>query len=148
MKIVEIKDRNSVFDRTTCKRLGKIRSELQHLFYLDPEIENIKKYVPKAIYDVSNLIILKDEKGNIQAFMGIEGQKLDMLFVSSKEQNKGFGKKLICYGINNYSINEVCVNEQNPIAKRFYEYMGFRVYKRSDIDEQGNPYPILYMRLA
>ncbi|EOG7053011.1 GNAT family N-acetyltransferase [Campylobacter fetus] len=90
------------------------------------------------------MIVLKDEKGNIQAFMGIEGQKLDMLFVSSKEQNKGFGKKLICYGINNYSINEVCVNEQNPIAKRFYEYMGFRVYKRSDIDEQGNPYPILY----
>ncbi|EAJ5692655.1 GNAT family N-acetyltransferase [Campylobacter fetus] len=147
MKIVEIKDRNSVL----IERLVNVWEDslrMTHLFLSDPEIENIKKYVPQALYDVSNLIILKDEKGNIQAFMGIEGQKLDMLFVSSKEQNKGFGKKLICYGINNYSINEVCVNEQNPIAKRFYEYMGFRVYKRSDIDEQSNPYPILYMRLA
>ncbi|QQF51971.1 GNAT family N-acetyltransferase [Campylobacter fetus] len=147
MKIVEIKGRNSVL----IERLVNVWEDslrVTHLFLSDPEIENIKKYVPQTLYDVSNLIVLKDEKGNIQAFMGIEGQKLDMLFVSSKEQNKGLGKKLICYGINNYSINEVCVNEQNPIAKRFYEYIGFRVYKRSDIDEQGNPYPILYMRLT
>jgi putative acetyltransferase len=40
------------------------------------------------------------------------------------------------------------VNEQNPQAKGFYEHMGFQVYKRTDTDEQGNPYPILYMRLA
>ena len=37
--------------------------------------------------------------------------------------------------------------EQNPNAKRFYEYLGFKVYKRNERDEQGNPYPILYMRL-
>jgi len=24
--------------------------------------------------------------------------------------------------------------------------MGFHVYKRTDYDEQGNPYPLLYMR--
>ncbi len=29
----------------------------------------------------------------------------------------------------------------------FYEYMGFKTYKRTELDEQGNPYPILYMRL-
>ena len=57
-------------------------------------------------------------------------------------------KELVCYGITKYSINELCVNEQNPLAKVFYEHVGFRVYKRSDSDEQGNPYPILYMKLA
>ncbi len=25
--------------------------------------------------------------------------------------------------------------------------MGFHVYKRTDHDEQGNPYPLLYMKL-
>ena len=25
--------------------------------------------------------------------------------------------------------------------------MGFKVYKRSELDEQGNQYPILYMKL-
>lgn len=28
-----------------------------------------------------------------------------------------------------------------------YEYMGFTTYKRTELDEQGNPYPNLYMRL-
>ncbi|WP_418401612.1 hypothetical protein [Anaerotignum lactatifermentans] len=37
------------------------------------------------------------------------------------------------------------VNEQNPQAIGFYEHMGFSVYKRTDLDEQGNPYPLLYM---
>lgn len=26
--------------------------------------------------------------------------------------------------------------------------MGFKTYKRTELDEQGNPYPILYMRLC
>ena len=38
-------------------------------------------------------------------------------------------------------------NEQNPQVKGFYERMGFRVFKRTDCDEQGNPYPLLYMKL-
>ena len=49
-------------------------------------------------------------------------------------------------GIKNYSINKLAVNEQNPLAKGFYEHMGFEVYKRTEADEQGNPYPLLYMK--
>ena len=59
----------------------------------------------------------------------------------------GIGRKLIEYGIKNYSINELTVNEQNLQAKGFYEHLGFRVYKRSETDEQGKPFPVLYMRL-
>lgn len=40
------------------------------------------------------------------------------------------------------------MNEQNSQAKGFYEHMGLQVYKSTDTDEQGNPYPILYMRLV
>lgn len=54
---------------------------------------------------------------------------------------------MLNYGIKNYNINELAVNEQNPNAKEFYEHLGFKVYKRTELDEQGNPYPILYMRL-
>ena len=78
--------------------------------------------------------------------MGIANQKLEMLFIKNSERGKGFGKRLLNYGIENYSLNEVTVNEQNPSAKGFYENCGFKVYKRSESDEQGNPYPILYMR--
>jgi hypothetical protein len=36
--------------------------------------------------------------------------------------------------------------EQNPDAVGFYEHLGFATYKRTDLDEEGNPYPLLYMR--
>lgn len=43
-------------------------------------------------------------------------------------------------------MDEVTVNEQNAQARGFYERMGFRAYKRSETDEQGAPYPILYLK--
>lgn len=70
-----------------------------------------------------------------------------MLFIKNSERKKGLGKKLLIYGIEKYNINELTVNEQNPNAKSFYEHIGFKTYKRTNLDEQGNPYPILYMKL-
>ncbi len=118
-----------------------------HLFLPESEILNIKEnFLPVALKNISHLIVAQDSD-KIVAFMGIESQKLEMLFVTPEERGKGTGKKLIEYGIKNYSINELTVNEQNPNAKRFYEKNGFRVYKRTETDEQGNPYPLLYMKL-
>ena len=69
-----------------------------------------------------------------------------MLFVAPKERGKGVGKRLILYGIEYCGVERLAVNEQNPQAKGFYAHMGFQVYKRTDRDEQGNPYPLLHMR--
>lgn len=118
-----------------------------HLFLSENEVEEIKKYIPQALNGVAHLIIAEDEGSRPVAFMGIEGQKLEMLFIAPEERGKGLGRKLIRYGIENYSVSELAVNEQNPLAKGFYEHMGFQVYKRTDHDEQGNPYPLLYMKL-
>ena len=119
-----------------------------HLFLSEKEIEKIKEYVPQALKKIGHLIIIVNEINNPVAFMGIENHKLEMLFVSAVQRGKGFGTKLIQYGIREYSINELAVNEQNPEAKGFYEHNGFQVYKRTETDEQGNPYPLLYMKPA
>ena len=92
-------------------------------------------------------MIIENESHQPIAFIGIEDRKLEMLFIKNSERGKGLGKQLLNYGIKNYNVNELAVNEQNPNAKGFYEYMGFKTYKRTELDEQGNPYPILYMRL-
>lgn len=117
-----------------------------HLFLSENEIENIKQYVPQALKEVTYLIIVVNEANNPIAFMGIENNKLEMLFVSADERGKGIGTQLIQYGIKKHSVNELTVNEQNPNAKRFYKHNGFEVYKRTETDEQGNPYPLLYMK--
>lgn len=80
--------------------------------------------------------------------MGVSDKMLEMLLISNESRGQGIGKQLLQYDIERYSINELAVNEQNPLAKGFYEHMGFKVYKRTKVDEQGNPYPLLYMKRA
>ena len=80
--------------------------------------------------------------------MGIEGPRLEMLFLSPAERGAGLGRQLLEYGIRHYHLQELTVNEQNPQAVGFYEHRGFVTYKRTDRDEQGGPYPLLYMRRA
>lgn len=101
-----------------------------------------------AIENVEYLIIAEKEFGEPVAFMGIDSNRLEMLFLSPQVRGKGLGKQLLQYGIETYNIQELTVNEQNPQAVGFYEHMGFQTYKRTEYDEEGNPYPLLYMRLS
>lgn len=117
-----------------------------HTFLSETEIQAIKQYITEALHHVPHLIIVESENGEPAGFMGISDRNLEMLFIANEQRGKGLGRKLLAYGMENYSVNELGVNEQNPQAKGFYEHMGFEVYKRSELDEQGNPYPILYMK--
>lgn len=101
-----------------------------------------------AIENVEYLIIAEKEFGEPVAFMEIDSNRLEMLFLSPEVRGKGLGKQLLQYGIETYNIQELTVNEQNPQAVGFYEHMGFQTYKRTEYDEEGNPYPLLYMRLS
>ena len=117
-----------------------------HLFLSDAEIKDIKEYVPQALNGIAHLVTAEDETGRPVAFMGIENGTLEMLFIAPEERGKGLGRRLLQYGMEHYAVRQLTVNEQNPQARGFYEHMGFHVYKRTDFDEQGNPYPLLYMR--
>ena len=147
MRIINVQDRNSVLIEQLVN-VWKDSVKETHLFLSDEEINNIQKCIPKALESIPHLIIEENETDTPIAFMGIDDQKLEMLFIAPKERGRGLGKKMIEYGIKEYSINELGVNEQNPQAKGFYEHMGFHVYKRTETDEQGMPYPILYMKLS
>ena len=118
-----------------------------HLFLSAGEIAEIKTYVPQALREVPHLIVTWEAEGIPVGFMGVDGQKLEMLFLAPEERGKGLGRELVQYGVERFDIREVTVNEQNPQARGFYERMGFCVCQRSELDEQGRPYPILQMRL-
>lgn len=118
-----------------------------HLFLSPGEVEAVKAYVPQALREVPRLVIAEEKPGFPIGFMGIAGRRLEMLFLSPEERGKGLGRKLLQYGIDRYAVRELAVNEQNPEARGFYERMGFRVCRRTETDEQGGPYPLLYMKL-
>lgn len=145
MKIIEIKDRTSVLVEQLLK-VWESAVKATHLFLSDDEISSIKQYVPQALNSVPILVTAENEIGNPMGFMGVADKMLEMLFISNECRGQGFGKQLLQYGIENYSVKELAVNEQNPLAKGFYEHMGFEVYKRTELDEQGNPFPLLYMK--
>lgn len=146
MKIYEVQERSPQLSAALLK-IWEASVRATHLFLSDAEINQIKEYVPQAINQVGHLIIAENDSNTTIAFMGIENSRLEMLFLSPKERGKGIGKQLIQYGIKNYGIQEVTVNEQNPQAVGFYKHLGFETYKRTDCDEEGNPYPLLYMKL-
>lgn len=146
MKIIEVKDKTPLLIKQLTN-VWESSVKATHLFLSDNEIENIKQNVPQAFESVAHLFIMENDNNIPIAFMGVEDGKLEMLFIKAEERGKGLGKQLLQYGIENYDVKELTVNEQNPLAKEFYEHMEFNVYHRSELDEQGNPYPILYMKL-
>ncbi len=147
MRIFEVEERTPLL----CEQLTEVWEKsvrATHLFLSDREIKEIRKDVPGAIYGVAHLIVAENGDRAHAAFMGIEEETLEMLFLTPEERGNGLGKLLMAYGIERYHVRRLTVNEQNPQAKGFYEHMGFQVCMRTDRDEQGRAYPLLYMRLA
>lgn len=118
-----------------------------HTFLSREEIAALKAYVPGAISGIPTLVVAYEEGDIPLGFMGIDVTKLEMLFLDPARVGTGIGKALIACGIAEHGVRTVTVNEQNPAALGFYEHMGFTVTGRSDMDERGNPYPILTLTL-
>ena len=146
MRIVELESRTpECLDRLL--EVWERSVKATHTFLCAGEVEAIKTYVPQALREVPHLVAGEDERGVPIGFLGADGQRLEMLFLLPEARGKGLGRALLQYGMERYNLREVTVNEQNPQAQGFYERMGFHVYRRTETDEQGGPYPLLYMKL-
>ena len=143
MKLYEVQDRSpSLLD--VLLEIWEQSVRATHLFLSDAEVNAIRAYVPQALKSVEHLIAAETEKPI--AFMGVQNGRLEMLFLAPEERGNGIGTQMLQYGIENYGIAEPTVNEQNPQAVGFYAHMGFETYKRTELDEEGHPYPLLYMK--
>ncbi|MHA6528811.1 GNAT family N-acetyltransferase [Paenibacillus sp. BAC0078] len=118
-----------------------------HLFLSEQDIAALRPLVLQGLKEISQLITYTGEDKQPLGFIGVQEYKIEMLFVSPDAMGKGIGKKLVAHAIQALDVQSVDVNEQNPQAKGFYEHMGFRVYGRSEQDDQGNSFPILHMEL-
>jgi putative acetyltransferase len=116
--------------------------------FLPPDfIPTYKPLILNNYFDAVDLFGVKNEEGEITAFSGILDSKLEMLFVHPDHFRKCFGKILLDYAINSLSVCKVDVNEQNEQAVAFYLSQGFRIDFRSEFDGQGNPFPILHLKI-
>ncbi len=118
-----------------------------HTFLSTQDIQAIMPDVKKGLIEIEDLYVYKDENELLQGFIGVQDEKIEMLFIDADFRGCGIGKKLLQYVLENFSVKYVDVNEQNTQAVGFYKYMGFDVINRSAIDSQGRPFPILHLKL-
>lgn len=117
-----------------------------HDFLREDDIVRFRTLVPGLLGTVT-LLGVRDDAGDIIAFLGVSGENVEMLFVHPSAIGKGVGRALLGHAVDELGATSVDVNEQNTQAVGFYEHLGFKVIRRSPLDGMGNPYPLLHMRL-
>lgn len=118
-----------------------------HDFLTEADIQALIPLVKDSLANFSPIHCLRDSGSRVIAFLGVEGEKIEMLFVHADHRGQGAGRILTRFAIEELGATLVDVNEQNGPAIGFYEHLGFRSFKRSALDSQGNPFPLLHMEL-
>lgn len=119
-----------------------------HGFLTEPDIQSLSPLVKSGLAHFAPIHCLRDASGLPFAFLGVEGTKIEMLFVHADFRGQGAGRFLVRYALGALRAELVDVNEQNPLAVGFYQHLGFNIIGRSELDSSGNPFPILHLKRA
>lgn len=117
-----------------------------HDFLSETDIERFRPMV-RDLFGTLPLYCIRDAEGSLVAFLGVEGDSLEALFVDADWRGTGIGRRLVQHAVA-LGATRVEVNEQNEQAVGFYRQMGFEVEGRSEDDGNGLPFPLLHMRLT
>ena len=110
--------------------------------------------MPEAIRAIRILVTARDDNGRVLGFAGVDDGKLEMLFIGPAYRGKGVGAALLDLTVRELGVTDVILAFGllgmilgSLAAMRENEHEGFEVIGRSETDEQGEPFPILHMRL-
>lgn len=116
-----------------------------HTFLTENDIQELLPLVRDAALPALELWVLCADAGEPIGFLGLDGSKLEALFLAPDHFRRGGGRRLVEHARRLKGPLTVDVNEQNPEAVRFYQALGFRVVGRSELDGTGRPFPLLHL---
>lgn len=119
-----------------------------HTFLTETEIQAMYPQMLKTCLPSARVWVCEDGAGEIAGFAGLNGNKVEMLFVDADKRGRGAGRRLLNFALSLHGSLSVDVNEQNPQAHGFYQHYGFENVGRSETDDAGRPHPIIHMKLA
>ena len=120
-----------------------------HGFVSRDDLEEMTPQVREYLAsDTTEFWVALDDSAGLMGFMGLSGNKMESLFLAPEFHRRGVGRQMVRHA--HELCDELCVdvNEQNTLARVFYEACGFVVEGRSERDDQGRLYPLLHMRLT
>ena len=91
MQIIVVEDRTSAFIEQLVN-IWEQSVKATHLFLSSQEIKEIKKYVPQALSGIAHLVVAVNASNAPVAFMGVEEERLEMLFIAPEEIGRGLGR--------------------------------------------------------
>ncbi len=119
---------------------------LTHTFLSDSDIQFYHTMVQNGALREVEIWVGRNENNEPTGFIGLDGTKIEMLFVDPEYHGLGIGSSLIKHIQKlRRSTVQVDVNEQNEGACAFYKRFGFVQTGRSELDGSGKPFPLLHL---
>lgn len=118
-----------------------------HHFLVPDEPGLYRPLVRHEALPAADLYLVRRPDGRPAAFLGLDGEKIEMLFVAPDRLRQGLGRQLIRHAVMRCGARQVDVNEENAAARAFYARMGFRIVARDAKDPSGHNHPILHLAL-
>lgn len=126
-------------------RLWDASVRTTHHFLTDGDITRLRPFVDQGLRAIPVLGVAEEE-GLPVGFTGVDGDKIEMLFVAADTLGRGIGRSLVTWATRQHGASRIDVNEQNAHAAAVYRHWGFTVYERTAVDDQGNAFPLLRMK--
>ncbi|MFC4099383.1 acetyltransferase [Paenibacillus xanthanilyticus] len=119
-----------------------------HHFLQEADIVFYRDLVRDHALHAVELWLARHEDGHAVGFIGLDGPRIEMLFVDPNYRGRGIGSALIRHAERlKGNCLQVDVNEQNEGACTFYARYGFVACGRSEVDGSGRPFPLLHLQL-
>ena len=96
--------------------------------YWKGNFETVKKMLPQA-----EVYVYENDR-EIWGFIGLNGEYIEGIFVSSEMQSRGIGKRLLDFVKTKKTELHLNVYQKNMRAIRFYQREGFKIL-RGEMDE-------------
>jgi len=119
-----------------------------HHFLSEEDIQEFLPIVRNVALVELELWVLESDSGEAIGFLGMNGSKMEALFLAPEFLRRGGGRMLVEHARKLKGELTVDVNEQNRDAVRFYRACGFVIEGRSELDGTGRAFPLLHMRSA
>lgn len=92
----------------------------------------------KEMFPQAEVYVFQDEeRGEIQGFIGLNGEYIEGIFVRTQEQGQGIGKHLLDFAKSRKERLSLNVYQKNSRAVRFYQRERFRISEEGNDENTG-----------